>query len=468
MIAQLCRAYACADEDAIWTVPYYSVFEDKYVYLPTAFVEQIYITNGCCAGNTREEAWIHALSEILERHSTIAMITSGKAVPEISEDVIRQFPVAIKILDTIRQNDALDVKILDFSEGRDYPIVGTRVINKSAHGYHVNIAADPILEIAIDRSLTETFQGKQLNTVGSLHGASTFDEVSNFPMRHNVFNQLEMGTGLFGIDFFAEDISPLTGNHFTDHRNKNNKELLEFVLGMYKDMQHPVYVRNCSFMNFPSYHFVVPGFSEGKGLDLTAPVCDYALGDRLHTAWRNIEAASPADLLLLLSFHKKISTMFSQKNHFGRLSGLPMNSQQNVFLTHITLAYAAYQLNKLPMVIDYLRPLLSVSTVDAATRDYLKCVTHYLNLRIHNIPTEKIRALLQKFYLPENTDQLFNLLDNGKSPFDSYLMRCDTSKCDQCRYQRNCSYTACCELFKTIGAHYQAFIDGQKMENFKS
>ena len=35
-LAKHCKAYACTDEDRILTLPFYSFFEDKYVYLPPA------------------------------------------------------------------------------------------------------------------------------------------------------------------------------------------------------------------------------------------------------------------------------------------------------------------------------------------------------------------------------------------------------------------------------------------------
>ena len=33
-IAKQCKMYACADDDRILTLPFYSLFEKKYVYLP--------------------------------------------------------------------------------------------------------------------------------------------------------------------------------------------------------------------------------------------------------------------------------------------------------------------------------------------------------------------------------------------------------------------------------------------------
>ena len=83
-LAKFCKLYGCTDGDKIATVPFYSLFEDKYVYLPMGFIDQIYGTNGCCAGNTRNEAWVHAFSEMMERRGSLTMLTSGKSTAPIS------------------------------------------------------------------------------------------------------------------------------------------------------------------------------------------------------------------------------------------------------------------------------------------------------------------------------------------------------------------------------------------------
>ncbi len=70
-IAEHCKIYSCSSDGRVLTLPFFSIFENKHVYLPMGFIDQIYATNGCCVGNTRAEAWIHAFSEILERHSAV-------------------------------------------------------------------------------------------------------------------------------------------------------------------------------------------------------------------------------------------------------------------------------------------------------------------------------------------------------------------------------------------------------------
>ncbi len=464
-IAKMCRTYSCADEDKIWVVPYYSLFEKKHVYLPIAFVEQIYATNGLCAGNTREEAWVHAFSEILERHNTVELLVSGKPAKKIPDSVISKFPVASKILNAIRENKMIDVDILDLSLGFDYPVVATRIINKASHGYRFNVGADPIFEIALDRTLTEMFQGTDIKNVGSSHAAVTLDEFPNFPKAHNVFNQLERGNGLFSIDFFTEDDGESFAN-YTDHSTKSNKELLDYAINAYKGINRPVYIRNYSFLGFHTYHFVVPGFSEAQIYYLFMPINEYAMGDSVRSAWRNVESASKEDLTMLLTYYKRMATVFSKQNNFCQLSCLHIDSKYNALLLGTTLAYASYKLGKLSESIQFIKLLTSSNSVDGETADYLRCVSHYLTLKSKNIPEEKANKLLKKFYVPENVDKLFNYVKTYDNPFYEYLLRCNKTNCEKCKYFDDCAYADCRKLFETVGARYNAFADGQKEENF--
>ena len=122
-IANQCQIYACSDK--ILMLPYYSLFEDKYVYLPAALIEHIYGANGCCVGNTKEEAWVHALSEILERHSSIEILKSGKPAPIIPREKLNEFKVVNAILKKIEEQGIYDVEILDYSYGKKFPVIAT-------------------------------------------------------------------------------------------------------------------------------------------------------------------------------------------------------------------------------------------------------------------------------------------------------------------------------------------------------
>lgn len=466
-IAEHCRAYACADDGRIQTVPFYSLFEDKYVYLPVAFVEQMYTTNGCCAGNSREEAWVHALSEMMERHSSIEMLTKGIAAPKIPEQTLRQFATVSSILDQIRASGEYDVDIFDYSMGTGFPVISTRIISKNTHSYRVNVAADPVLEIAIQRTLTELFQGKTMKTVTTSHGGHILCRVTDYPAISNVINQLETSSGLYTADYFANELTcEAEPAEFADNSGKTNKELLSYMLELYKKQGKQIYVRNLSFLGFHSYKFVVPGFSETRALRLTEIVPEYAIADEAAKTLRNAAAASDEDLNWMLLHSDIVRTVTSQYMIFGRLAGIPLTGSVNGMLPGVTRAYAAYRLKRYSEAIGHLNSCIGSAGVSDSDRGYFACINKYLELKKAQIEEDKIRVILYKFFERPYAERLYQTLAEGKTPYDDYLIRCDYQSCQSCRYRESCAFETAKAINMQAGGEYRKFTGGQDRSEF--
>jgi len=466
-LASICKCYAATDEDKIWTVPFYSIFEDKYVYLPAAIVEHVYATNGCCAGNTREEAWVHGLSEIMERRSTLTRLMSGQSAPVVPDEVLARFPTAMGIIEKIRQHGQYDIQVFDLSLGNGFPVMSTRIINKKTQDYVVNIAADPVLEIAVNRTLTEIFQGKNLETFSSSHTNTILKDLKGVSFAHNSLNQLETGNGLFTADYFAEELTcdrPCTD--FPDNSGKTNAQLMEYMLGLYKELGRPVYVRNFSFLGFPSYHFVVPGYSELRGMLLTEPVPEYAMGEELAKVLRNPQKAGDASLAIALGYYDRMKTLASRRYNTGMLAGLPLLGNDSLVLLFGTLSYAAWRLKRYGVAVSYLEQA-SRYAPEEGTKEYLSCVSMYLKLTSAGVEPEKIRVVLGKFFDTEPVNQLYTRLDKGGTPYDGYLLECDLHSCASCRYRSGCTYDRMKEIVMATGKVYSTFTEGQSRKEFQ-
>ena len=465
-IVKFCKLYACTDEDKIATVPFYSLFEDKYVYLPIGFVDQIYATNGCCAGNNREEAWVHALSEMMERHASLKMLTSGEAAPKISEEILQQFPTVMNIIKQIRESGKFDVDVFDYSLGNGFPVVSTRIINKENQTYRVNVAADPVLEIAVQRTLTETFQGKNINKFSALHGGRILTKLNDFSKVSNVINQLETSSGVYVADFFANELTcDREASNFEDRTDMTNKELLQYMLSLYKQLEYPVYVRNFSYLGFPSYRFVVPGFSEAVAVKFEDIFPD-ALAAECSKFLKNITEASQDELSMVLMHGNMLSTVYSRYHNFGRMAGLPLVGEANTILFPITRSYAAYKTKSYNDAIFHLEQLLGITDVDEKIRKYFSCVKKYIFLRKNGVKKEKVRVILYKFFEEEYVRELYEKVDAGLSPYDGYLLNCDYSNCTNCSYRSSCLYNSCKEINVRVGQEYNKFTNGQSREQF--
>ncbi len=465
-IAEHCRAYACTDEDKILTLPFYSLFEGKHVYLPIGFVDHIYASNGCCAGNSREEAWVHAMSEMMERHATIKILTSGCSAPKIPEEVLSRFSTVSNIIKQIRQSGNFDIDVFDYSIGNNFPVVATRIINKKNQSYRINIGADPVLEIALQRTLTELFQGKNIHNFASNHSGKIMNKVSDFPEYSNVLNQLETSNGLYTADFFANELTcQKQPAQFPDNSDKTNKELLSYMLDLYRQLNKPVYVRNFSYLGFPSYRFVVPGFSEALAVTLKEIIPEYALADSVCGTLRNAAAASNEDLSWMLNYSAMITGHIGRYNYFGRLSGIPLSGYPNYMLGALTRAYASYRLGKYSDAIGYLNAAIPAANTDE-DRTYFECINKYLSMKVSGISEEKIRTILYKFFNARYADRLYEKLDSGKTPYDDYLMRCSFADCQNCQYRSYCSYEGVAAMIDRVGQRCKAFINGQDPSEF--
>lgn len=465
-IAKFCKLYANTDEDKIATLPFYSLFEDKYVYLPIGFVDQIYGTNGCCAGNTRDEAWVHALAEMMERRASLKMLTEGTSAPKIPEEVLKQFPTVMNIINQIRENGKFDIDVFDYSLGNGFPIISTRIINKETQHYRVNVAADPVLEIAIQRTLTETFQGKNINNFSAAHGGKILSKLSDFPVVSNVINQLERSSGVYVADFFANEITcDREATVFEDKRDKTNTELLKYMLDLYRDLEKPVYVRNFSYLGFPSYRFVVPGFSEALAVTLQDILPD-AISMEVGRSLKDI-AQADQEILSMVSMHSKmVSTIHSRQSNFGKLAGLPMIGSESCFLSCLTRSYVAYKLKSYDEAIQQLNAIVHMNDIEKDLRMYFSCVLRYFDLRKRGVEKEKVRVILYKFFEEKYVNELYEKVDNGLTPYDGYLLKCNLGNCDDCRYKKACLYHECKDIIVKVGQEYKKYTDGQNREEF--
>lgn len=463
-IAEQCRAFACADEGRILTIPFYSLFEKKYVYLPAGFVDQMYASNGCCAGNTREEAWVHAFSEMMERHASIKMLLEGSGASKIPDDVLERYPTVSKILAKLREDDEFDVSVFDYSLGNGFPVVSTRIISKKDHSYRVNVAADPVFEIALQRTLTELFQGKNLYNVTKKHSGRILGKVSDISPVDNVINQLETSSGLYSADYFANELTcSREFTDFTDNSNKTNSQLLEYMLDLYRKLGKPVYVRNFSYLGFHSYRFVVPGFSEALAVRLGEMIPEYALADEHSKILRDVASASDEDLSWMLTYSDMIRGVLGRYHHFSRISGIPLQGNGVVFAS-TARAYAAYRLKRYQDAIGYINAC--IHSLPEEEQGYFSCIKKYLELRISGIDQDKIKSILFKFFRLEDASKLYGNLEQGKTPFDEYLVCCHFTECEKCRHREICCYQDIQAMNIRVGQEYRKFVNGQDASEF--
>lgn len=461
-LAEQCLMYAHGDKALC--LPFYHIFEKKHVYIPIGFVEHLYSANGNCAGNSREEAWVHALSEILERHGSIEAIRQDISVPAIGEEELSQFKTVRETMAAIRAGGNYDIQVLDFSFGSGFPVIATTVTNKDTHSYVISVGADPVLEIAIERTLTEMFQGRRLEQSSMAKNTRILSHAGDVKAVHNVTNQLQTADGIFNATFFAETKPYI--QKFPDRSHRTNKELAGELLDFYRRSGYAVYVRNFSFLGVQCYKFIVPGFSETRGLRLTEPVQEYYFADQAAGALKNLRKAPNEGLHSVLMCIGMTGELKNRRYMFGPLAGIPIDSREQQSYASVHFAYAAYRLNRSSEV-SRLLSYAATKAVDVQLRDYILCIRQYLQFTMDGIAPEKAMAVLEKFYSEQILEKLQQSLTQYGDVFGDLLFACDPSHCAGCTKKDICRYDAVKRVIRSAGLVYRNFTDGQKEENFQ-
>ncbi len=247
-------------------IPFYNVKDEKVSYLPAEFVSDFFGSNGMCAGNTPEEALDQGLSEICERYVQRELYLNEITPPTIPEDYLkRNAPIQFAIIENLRRQGNYRIIVKDCGLGREFPVVGVIFLRPESGHYWFNLGSSPIWQIALERCLTEAFQGFPVGQTWK------FSQVKLIPPFHCKSNPLlnyvnyvnlvctEVGhypPALLGT-VPSYSFKGYSGADFKTQKDKMNY-LIKFIRGT----GHNLYIRDASILGWPAFHVVSPGLSE--------------------------------------------------------------------------------------------------------------------------------------------------------------------------------------------------------------
>ena len=148
-------------------IPGKSLVSEKEVFVPPMFVRWISSTNGLAAGNTVDEAILHACYEIFERFALISFLKD----PLYQSNTIDNSSIeseTIQELIKFFENKGFDIKIKDLSFNGLFPVYAVIFINKALPSDYlmyntIKAGASFNSEAAIIRCFTERLQGTDLD-----------------------------------------------------------------------------------------------------------------------------------------------------------------------------------------------------------------------------------------------------------------------------------------------------------------
>lgn len=255
------RLFEITKDKEHFYVPYYDVKGNEVVLLPFDIIYNSISTNGLCAGNTPKEALIEGLSEILERYVIRKIYFDNLSLPRVPREYFEGNNI-LKRLEELEQKEHYTIDIVDCSLGVGVPAVGVVILTEDGKEYQFHMGVDPSPITALERSLTELFQGRDAIKF------KQFDDVfqqrldSDISLKEEEMHKTNSAsTGHYPKSFFASKPS-YEFKGFDNRLGYSDDTDLQLLTALIEQMGFKLYVRDNSFLGFPAYSLYVPGMTE--------------------------------------------------------------------------------------------------------------------------------------------------------------------------------------------------------------
>ena len=273
-------------EDKIVALPFMSSKNNEQVYFPINILSNLYVSNGLASGNDAQEAKVQALSEIFERYAKLEIIKKGYALPHYPEAIIVSFPKLHHDIAQLRKAGFI-VEVLDASLGGLFPVTAISLINPINATLFVSFGAHPILEVSLERTLSELMQGRGLENLDAFE-TPTFD-MSIVSDSFNLESHFIDSNGKMGFAFLKTTKSFAYAPWV--YKGEGSAAEYQYLKGIVRTLGKKIYLREYTYLDFYSCQMLVPGISEvypiedlvyhnrNAGKAIRAMVLDFKHGD---------------------------------------------------------------------------------------------------------------------------------------------------------------------------------------------
>lgn len=245
------------DDGMLAEVPYVDVFDGELRWLSPALYRGTYASNGMAAGNTLEECLVQGLSEVFERYVIRKVLRGEVTPPRIPHEELAAWSVS-ELIDRIEEGGRYRVLVHDGSLGKGYPVVMTAIVDRFRGTLGINCGAHPSMVVAVERTLTEAFQGKDINQFTTMVDIAPLEETA---AHSNLRSVVHDGSGSYPPSLFTGAPS-WEYVRWPSDEGLSNAELLDRMIDLLRRDGYRLLVRDTSFLGFPSCHILVPGMSE--------------------------------------------------------------------------------------------------------------------------------------------------------------------------------------------------------------
>ena len=240
----------------VCALPFLQLSTQETVFIPVNIIGNIFVSNGMSAGNSTAEAKVQALSEICERYVKHRVISEGVCLPDIPKTVIERFPLISKSIQAI-EDYGYHLKVADASLGGIYPVISVTLINPSDGSVFASFGAHPCFEVALERTVTELLQGRELNQMNVFH-PPIFD-LEEVAAPQNIEMHFIDSSGYISNEFFRSEADYV----FCDWNTEaTTEEEYHSLTSLIHQQGYEIYCAEYDHLGVPACRILVPGMSD--------------------------------------------------------------------------------------------------------------------------------------------------------------------------------------------------------------
>ena len=155
------------------------------------------------------------------------------------------------------------VEVLDSSLGGVFPVTAISFINPKNSTLFVSFGAHPILEVSLERTMTELMQGRDLTNLDAFE-IPTFD-MDLVSDSFNIEAHFIDSNGKIGFPF----LSAKKSYEYTpwNYAGNGSADEYAYLLNILAAQDKEMYLREYTYLGFYSCQMIIPGFSEVYPID---------------------------------------------------------------------------------------------------------------------------------------------------------------------------------------------------------
>ena len=240
----------------ICALPFEQVGSGRTVYFPVSVLNNLYVSNGMSAGNSPTEARAQALSEVLERHVKNRVIARGTCLPDVPGDLLRRHPGTAEAIREL-EGHGYPIRVKDASLGGRFPVICVLLLNPQNGGCYASFGASCRFEVALERTVTELLQGRNLDQLDVFEPPS--HDLELVADQLNLESHFTDSNGLLAWSMLGDRPEFEVQRWDFSGTTVEECERLEAIIS---DCGHEIYLAEYAHCGMYACRVIVPGMSE--------------------------------------------------------------------------------------------------------------------------------------------------------------------------------------------------------------